>query len=216
MLGSIPAHSRWICAACGREAQELVSLAGPRPHLGYRPPVSGRWLLGEERSVGGCAVWWPQRPALVRGSLSHIGDLRAQLAFAEGDPGRAAHLAGAAEGLRRRSGFSTWPTLRRGEAELAAQARQTLGTAGLNRRSPPGPRSASRRRWPPSGTSPVTASSRREPWRADPIGSNHRRKRRSRPDRKDAGSRGAGLKLSFCLSSSSPSSSYAYQTPTSS
>ena len=74
---------------------------------------------------------WSQRPALVRGSLSHIGDLRAQLAFAEGDPGRAAHLAGAAEGLRRRSGFSTWPTLRRGEAELAAQARQALGDGGF-------------------------------------------------------------------------------------
>ena len=198
---------------------------------GARAGVAGRpcgrtWGTGHPFRAAGCWVrkdqlavvrsGWSQRPALVRGSLSHIGDLRAQLAFAEGDPGRAAHLAGAAEGLRRRSGFSTWPTLRRGEAELAAQARQTLGTAGLTRRSPPGPRSASRRRWPPSGTSPVTASSRREPWRADPISSNHRRKRRSRPDRKDAGSRGAGLKLSFCLSSSSPSSSYAYQTPTSS
>jgi predicted ATPase/class 3 adenylate cyclase len=51
----------------------------------------------------------------------------AQLAFAEGDPGQAALLAGAAEGLRRRAGFSTWPTLRRGEAELAAQIRQALG-----------------------------------------------------------------------------------------
>jgi predicted ATPase/class 3 adenylate cyclase len=51
----------------------------------------------------------------------------AQLAFAEGDPERAALLAGAAEGLRRRAGFSTWPMLRRGEAELAAQIRQALG-----------------------------------------------------------------------------------------
>jgi hypothetical protein len=51
----------------------------------------------------------------------------AQLAFAEGDPERAALLAGAAEGLRRRTGFSTWPMLRRGEAELAAQIRQSLG-----------------------------------------------------------------------------------------
>ena len=51
----------------------------------------------------------------------------AQLAFAEGDPGRAALLAGAAEGLRRRAGFTTWPMLRRGEAELAAQIRQALG-----------------------------------------------------------------------------------------
>ena len=51
----------------------------------------------------------------------------AQLAFAEGDPERAALLAGAAEGLRRRAGFSTWPTVRRGEAELTAQIRQALG-----------------------------------------------------------------------------------------
>jgi hypothetical protein len=36
-------------------------------------------------------------------------------------------LAGAAEGLRRRAGFSTWPMLRQGEAELAAQIRQALG-----------------------------------------------------------------------------------------
>ena len=51
----------------------------------------------------------------------------AQLAFAEGDPERAALLAGAAEGLRRRAGFSTWPTVRRSEAELTAQIRQALG-----------------------------------------------------------------------------------------
>jgi len=51
----------------------------------------------------------------------------AQLTFAEGDPERAALLAGAAQGLRSRAGFSTWPMLRRSEAELAAQIRQALG-----------------------------------------------------------------------------------------
>jgi predicted ATPase/class 3 adenylate cyclase len=51
----------------------------------------------------------------------------AQLAFAEGDPGRAALLAGAAEGLRGRAGLGRWPILRRGEAELTAQVRQALG-----------------------------------------------------------------------------------------
>jgi len=51
----------------------------------------------------------------------------AQLAFAEGDLERAALLAGAAEGLRRRAGISAWPMLRRGEAELAAQIRQAVG-----------------------------------------------------------------------------------------
>ena len=51
----------------------------------------------------------------------------ARLAFAEGDPGHAALLAGAAEGLRRRAGLRVWPTLRQGEAELVAQVRQMLG-----------------------------------------------------------------------------------------
>jgi len=51
----------------------------------------------------------------------------AQLAFAEGDPERAALLAGAAKGLRSRARFSMWPTLRRGEAELTARIRQALG-----------------------------------------------------------------------------------------
>jgi len=51
----------------------------------------------------------------------------AQLAFAEGDPERAALLAGAAEGLRGRAGLRTWPVLRRGEADLVTQVRQALG-----------------------------------------------------------------------------------------
>ena len=51
----------------------------------------------------------------------------ARLAFVEGDPGRAALLAGAADGLRRRVGLQAWPLRRREEAELAAQVRQALG-----------------------------------------------------------------------------------------
>ena len=54
-------------------------------------------------------------------------DAFAQLSFAEGDPEQAARLAGAAQGVRDRAGFSTWPTLRRGEAQLAAEVRQALG-----------------------------------------------------------------------------------------
>jgi predicted ATPase len=53
----------------------------------------------------------------------------AQLAFADGDPQRAARLAGAAEGLRRRVGLPAWPHLRPVEADLVAQARQKLGAA---------------------------------------------------------------------------------------
>ena len=51
----------------------------------------------------------------------------ARLAFAEGDLERAALLAGAAEGLRRRAGLRVWPTLRRAEAELVTQVREALG-----------------------------------------------------------------------------------------
>ena len=48
----------------------------------------------------------------------------ARLALAEGDPERAALLAGAAGGLRQRAGLQVWPMLRQGEAELIAQIRQ--------------------------------------------------------------------------------------------
>ena len=53
----------------------------------------------------------------------------ARLAFADGDPERAARLQGAAEGLRRRVGLSAWLHARRTEAELVAQVRQRLGAA---------------------------------------------------------------------------------------
>jgi predicted ATPase len=57
----------------------------------------------------------------------------AQLAFADGDPQRAARLEGAAEGLRRRVGLSAWPALRRLESDLVAQVRQRLGAARFDR-----------------------------------------------------------------------------------
>jgi tetratricopeptide (TPR) repeat protein len=53
----------------------------------------------------------------------------AQLAFADGDPDRAARLEGAAEGLRRRVGLPAWPHLRKVETELVAQVRDRLGAA---------------------------------------------------------------------------------------
>jgi tetratricopeptide (TPR) repeat protein len=56
----------------------------------------------------------------------------ARLALAEGDPGRAATLTAAAEGLRRRAGLRAWPVLRRGEAELVTQSREALGTSGFD------------------------------------------------------------------------------------
>jgi predicted ATPase len=51
----------------------------------------------------------------------------ARWALVAGDPERAALVAGAAEGLRRRAGLRVWPILRPEEAEVAAQVRQALG-----------------------------------------------------------------------------------------
>ena len=51
----------------------------------------------------------------------------ARWALVAGDPERAALVAGAAEGLRRRAGLRAWPILRQGEADLVAQVRQALG-----------------------------------------------------------------------------------------
>jgi hypothetical protein len=52
----------------------------------------------------------------------------ARLALAAGDPERAALLAGAVEGLRRRAGLGAWPMLRQAEAALLDQIRQSLST----------------------------------------------------------------------------------------
>ena len=51
----------------------------------------------------------------------------ARLAFVEGDLRRAALLAGAADGQRRRVGLRPWPLLRRDEAALVDQIREALG-----------------------------------------------------------------------------------------
>ena len=53
----------------------------------------------------------------------------ARLAFASGDPERAARLEGAAESLRRRVGLSAWPHTQRLETEFMAQVRQRLGAS---------------------------------------------------------------------------------------
>ena len=73
----------------------------------------------------------------------------ARLSLAEGDPERAALLAGAAEGLRRRVGLRAWPMLRRGEAELTAQIRQAQDPDRFSKMAPQAPGSASSRPWKP-------------------------------------------------------------------
>jgi hypothetical protein len=50
----------------------------------------------------------------------------AHLALAQRDGRHAAMALGAADGLRQRAGLRAWPSMRRGEAELAAQVTQTI------------------------------------------------------------------------------------------
>jgi len=64
----------------------------------------------------------------------------ARAALAEGDAQVAAELAGIADGLRRRLGHRAWPGLRRGEAELVAQLRESLGPDRFSERLAAGAR----------------------------------------------------------------------------
>ena len=72
--------------------------------------------------TGSTAPGWP--PAHSTRSVTLCLMAFARLALAEGEPERAALLAGAAAGLRRRAGLRVWPMLRRGEDELITQIRQ--------------------------------------------------------------------------------------------
>src|SRR5262249_54786283 len=120
-----------------REARDLAErvgadwlTAGARVQLGILDVVRGsldeaRPLLAEALNLSLAA----RSTSFVTPCLAGY----AQLAFAEGDPERAALLEGAAEGLRRRVGLSAWPHLRKVEADLVAQVRQKLGTALFDR-----------------------------------------------------------------------------------
>jgi tetratricopeptide (TPR) repeat protein len=114
-----------------REARDLAERAG------------GDWLAAVSRMQLGILAVLRGRPDEARALLEEALDRSlvarstpfvtlclagyAQLAFAEGDPERAARLEGAAEGLRRRAGLGAWPHLRQVEADLVAQVRQLLG-----------------------------------------------------------------------------------------
>jgi predicted ATPase len=116
-----------------REARDLAERAG------------GDWLAAGSRMQLAILAVLRGRPGEARGLLEEALDRSlaarstafvtlslagyAQLAFAEGDPERAARLEGAAEGLRRRAGLRVWTALRHSEDELVAQVRQTLGAA---------------------------------------------------------------------------------------
>jgi predicted ATPase len=115
-----------------REARDLAEriggdwlAAGPRVQLGILAVLRGRLedarpLLDEALDLSMAAR---STPFFVTLCLAGY----AQLAFADGDPDRAALLEGAAEGLRQRVGLPAWPHLRRVEGELVARVRHRLG-----------------------------------------------------------------------------------------
>jgi predicted ATPase len=101
-------------------------IAGSRVQLGILDVLRGN--LGEARTLVGEAL----DMSLAARSTPFVTLCLAgyaQLAFADGDPDRAARLEGAAEGLRRRVGLAAWPHLRKVEAELVAQVSRRLGAA---------------------------------------------------------------------------------------
>jgi predicted ATPase len=114
-----------------REARDLAERAG------------GHWLTAAPRVELGILAVLRGRPDNARTLIDQALDLSlaarstafvtlclsayAWLAFADGDPERAARLEGAAEGLRRRVGLRAWSHLRRAESDLVAQVRQRLG-----------------------------------------------------------------------------------------
>jgi len=103
----------------------------------------GTWITAGSRMQLGIVDILRGRPEQARPLLDEALDLSlatrstpfvtlclsayAWLAFADGDPERAARLQGAAEGLRQRFGLPAWPHLRPAQAKLAARVRQRLG-----------------------------------------------------------------------------------------
>jgi hypothetical protein len=100
--------------------------AGTRAQLGTVAVAQGR--LGDARALLEEGLDFSLEAHGTHGVTLCLAAF-AGLAFAEGDPERAALLAGAVEGLRRRAGRRTWPSLRRGEAEVVAQVRGALGAS---------------------------------------------------------------------------------------
>ena len=116
-----------------REARGLAERIGgdwlaaaPRVQLGILAVLRGRLdearpLLDEALDLSMAARSTPFVTLCLAGY--------AQLAFADGDPDRAALLEGAADGLRRRVGLPAWPHLRRVEGDLVARVRHRLGVS---------------------------------------------------------------------------------------
>jgi tetratricopeptide (TPR) repeat protein len=98
--------------------------AGPRVQLGTVAVAQGR--LEDARALLEEGLNFSLEARGTHGVTLCLAAF-AGLAVVEGAPERAALLAGAAEGLRRRVGLRAWPLHRRAEAALMDQIRQALG-----------------------------------------------------------------------------------------
>ena len=115
-----------------RDARELADRCDYRwPAAWSRAELATLALLDdrpdEARSLLDEALELSRGTRSVR-NLSLILSGFAQLALASGDAERAARLAGAADGLRRRLGVRSWPMLRQREDDLVHAVREALGT----------------------------------------------------------------------------------------
>ena len=125
-----------------REARDLAEVcggdwfaAGSRVQLGILAVLRGR--LDEARALLAEALDLSLAARSTRFVTLCLAGY-ARLAFAEGDPERAARLKGAADGLRLRVGLPAWPHLRRVEADLVARVRQRLGAGRFDQASTAG------------------------------------------------------------------------------
>jgi tetratricopeptide (TPR) repeat protein len=140
----------WLCVALGTTG---ISLANVGRHdeavarfLESREMADrfdNAWLSAISKLWLGTLALWSDRPAEARPLLEEALDLAlsthsttvialclvgfARFFLKTGHADKAARLAGAAEGLRRRLGLKVWPPMRRGEADLGNDLRQALG-----------------------------------------------------------------------------------------
>jgi predicted ATPase len=108
----------------GEQVENPWLSAGSRLQLGLVDLARGRLDSAEALLDQGLHL------SLVAGSANSVAvslDAFAQLASLQDDWERAALVAGAADGLRRRAGIRVWPALRANAANLHARIRQALG-----------------------------------------------------------------------------------------
>jgi tetratricopeptide (TPR) repeat protein len=171
----------WLCVALASTGFALVNvgrhdeaLARFRESREMADQLDNAWLSAISRLWIGTLALWSDRPAEARLLLEEALDLGlsahsttvfalclvgfARFYLKTGDAEKAARLAGAAEGLRRRVGLKVWPPLRRGEAELGEELRLALGRERFDTLCAEGARLNQREALELIGRDPIDAS----------------------------------------------------------